>query len=53
MLQDNNLLGFLPFDTRLMDADREGISPYMRSPEVTKEMEAIIKKLMAIIKDEG
>ncbi len=53
MLQDNNLLGFLPFDTRLMDADREGMSPYMRSPEVTKEMEAIIKKLMSILKEEG
>lgn len=50
ILQDYELLGFLPFDTRLMDADREGRSPYMQSPEVMEEMEAIIKKLMLTIK---
>lgn len=51
MLPDYEVLGFIPFDTRLMDADREGRSPYMQSSQVTTEMEAILKKLIAILKD--
>jgi CO dehydrogenase maturation factor len=50
-LSDYEFLGFLPFDTRLMDAEREGKSPYMQSPEVTAEMDVILKKLMDILKD--
>jgi CO dehydrogenase maturation factor len=52
-LQDYELLGFLPFDTRLMDADREGRSPYLQSPEVMEQMEAIIKKLMSKLEIEN
>ena len=50
-LSDYEFLGFLPFDTRLMDAEREGKSPYMQSPEVTAEMDVILKKLMDVLKD--
>lgn len=51
LLPDYEFLGFLPFDTRLIDADREGRSPYMASPEIMSETEAILKKLVAKIKD--
>jgi CO dehydrogenase maturation factor len=51
LLPDYELLGFLPFDTRLMDADREGRSPYMQSPEVMAEMDVIIKKLITLLKN--
>jgi CO dehydrogenase maturation factor len=45
-LRDYEFLGFLPFDTRLMDADREGKSPFMQSPKVMAEMDGILKKLI-------
>ena len=45
-LSGYEFLGCLPFDTRLMDADREGRSPFMRSPEVMTQMEGIITHLM-------
>ncbi len=50
-LSDYEFLGFLPFDERLVDADREGRSPYMESPEIMAEMEGIIKKLVNTLKD--
>jgi len=50
-LSGYEFLGFLPFDTRLMDADREGRSPFMRSPEVMAQMEGIITTLMNRAKD--
>jgi len=46
VLPDYEFLGFLPYDPRLLDADREGKSPYLQSSEVTAEMESILEKLL-------
>lgn len=45
-LRGFDILGFLPFDVRLIEADRNGRSPYRESPEITQEMDRILGKLI-------
>lgn len=49
-LQDYQVLGFLPFDSNLMDADRKGESPYQRSKKIDMAMEGILEGLLERLK---
>jgi len=48
-LSNYEILGFIPYDTRLIHADREGKSPYNVSPEVMAEMKKIMERLRKIL----
>jgi CO dehydrogenase nickel-insertion accessory protein CooC1 len=38
-------LGFLPYDSRIVEADLGGIPPYQDNPEFLREMEGIVDRL--------
>jgi CO dehydrogenase maturation factor len=46
-----DLLGFVHYDTQVIDADRNGRSPYDYSPHAVEEIRAIKAKMDAEIKN--
>jgi CO dehydrogenase maturation factor len=52
-LKNYEIVGFLPFDDRLITADREGRSPYKESPEVMARMNEILAKLIRLFAQEN
>ncbi len=50
MLSSYDILGFIPYDIRLIKVDREGRSPYKESPDIMFEMDNILSKLIMIDK---
>ena len=44
-MPDFPFLGFLPYDSRIVEADLGGIPPYQDNPEFLREMEGIVDRL--------
>jgi CO dehydrogenase maturation factor len=49
-MTDFQFLGFLPYDSRVIEADLAGIPPYKDNPEFLKEMEGIVGNISSKFK---